>query len=492
MKARLMKRCVARLAAAALLSMSAATMSACSTSEKPATAALTPEQQKLNVDSFDQVWTTIRDRHFDATLGGLDWNALRDELRPKVASATTQSEARGHISDLIDRLGQSHFGIIPAAAYEDVAGRPTDAEPSEGNARAGTSGGNEAGGSKPGGDKAAAPESGSRESGWSGLWVRAVEGDVLVTHVVKGSPAEAAGIRAGHLVRSVDGRDLRAVLTRVGEAYAGKETAQSTLSFAAQSALSGSAGERVSLGIVDERDAERTIELVLAKPAGKATTLGSLPTIFVEFESRRITRPDGSQIGYVWFSSFLDPENLMAQISSALRSFRDCQGVIIDMRGNIGGLGAMAMGVGSFFVTQPATLGEMQSRNGSIRFVVNPRSNPLQTPLAVLIDECSVSTAEIFAGGMRDIGRAKLFGVRTAAAALPSTVERLPNGDGFQYAFANYISASGLVLEGNGVPPDVAAAPSRADLLAGRDPAIEAAAAWIGSGGQLPARAPVQ
>lgn len=483
MKATPVKRLVARLAAALVLSLSGASMNACTSTAAPAEATLTPEQQQQNVASFDQVWTTIRDRHFDATLGGLDWNALNDELRPKVASATTQSQARAHISSLIERLGQSHFGIIPASAYADVAGKPSASASSEKGASV----------AAPQADKPeASPESGVSESGWSGLWVRAVEGEVLVTHVVKGSPAEAAGIRPGHLVRRVNGRDLREMLGRVGEAYEGKNTVQSTLSFAAQSALSGSAGETISLGVLDERDNERVIDVVLAKPAGKATTLGSLPTIFVEFESRRITRPDGSQIGYVWFSSFLDPENLMSQISSALRSFKDCQGVIVDMRGNIGGLGAMAMGVGSFFVTQPATLGEMKSRNGSIRFVVNPRSNPLQTPLAVLIDECSVSTAEIFAGGMRDIGRAKLFGVRTAAAALPSTVERLPNGDGFQYAFANYISASGLVLEGNGVPPDVAAAPVRADLLAGKDPAIEAAVSWIASGGQLPPRTPVQ
>ena len=47
-------------------------------------AVLTADQRSKNVDSFDMIWTTIRDKHFDAKLGGLDWTAVHDELRPKV------------------------------------------------------------------------------------------------------------------------------------------------------------------------------------------------------------------------------------------------------------------------------------------------------------------------------------------------------------------------------------------------------------------------
>ena len=66
-----------------------------------------------------------------------------------------------------------------------------------------------------------------------------------------------------------------------------------------------------------------------------------------------------------------------------------------------------------------------------------------------------------------------------AGAALPSFIEKLPNGDGFQCATANYISQGGKPLEGLGVIPDVEAPPSRALLLEGRDAAIESAIHWI-------------
>ena len=69
----------------------------------------------------------------------------------------------------------------------------------------------------------------------------------------------------------------------------------------------------------------------------------------------------------------------------------------------------------------------------------------------------------------------------SVGAALPSVLERLPNGDGFQYVFANYISQGGAALEGAGVTPDVEACHTRTALLEGRDLVLEAAVDWIRS-----------
>ena len=77
-------------------------------------------QRQANVESFDRVWTAIRDEHWDPKLGGLDWNAVRDELRPKVEQAKTMAEAREVMEDMIGRLKQSHFAIIPREVYHDL------------------------------------------------------------------------------------------------------------------------------------------------------------------------------------------------------------------------------------------------------------------------------------------------------------------------------------------------------------------------------------
>jgi carboxyl-terminal processing protease len=85
------------------------------------------------------------------------------------------------------------------------------------------------------------------------------------------------------------------------------------------------------------------------------------------------------------------------------------------------------------------------------------------------------------AEGLKDLGRARIFGTRTAGAALLSLFDKLPDGDGFQYAIANYISEGGQQLEGLGVTPDVETPITREALLAGKDPALDAAVAWIES-----------
>jgi carboxyl-terminal processing protease len=157
-----------------------------------------------------------------------------------------------------------------------------------------------------------------------------------------------------------------------------------------------------------------------------------------------------------------------------------CTGLILDLRGNPGGIGGMAMGMAGFLVEESERrLGTMHMREASLNFVINPRPEVFKGRVAILLDATSASTSEILAGGLQELGRARVFGTRSAAAALPSVLELLPNGDGFQYAIANYVSAGGQPLEGIGVKPDVEVKLTREALLAGHDPVIDAALEWI-------------
>ena len=133
-----------------------------------------------------------------------------------------------------------------------------------------------------------------------------------------------------------------------------------------------------------------------------------------------------------------------------------------------------------WFIEKPdQRLGTMHMRQATIKFTVNPRLPVYRGPVATLVDGCSASTSEIFAEGMKDLGRARIFGTRTAGAALPSAIDKLPNGDGFQHAVADYISEGGKPLEGVGVIPDVEVKLTQKTLLAGRDPVLDAAIEWI-------------
>jgi carboxyl-terminal processing protease len=177
---------------------------------------------------------------------------------------------------------------------------------------------------------------------------------------------------------------------------------------------------------------------------------------------------------------FLDLVRVMGSFGSAIEACKSCDGLIIDLRGNPGGIGGMAMGMAGWLVDKPGQrLGTMYMRGATLNFVINPRAETFNGPVAVVVDGSSASTSEIFAGGLKDLGRARIFGEPTAAAALPSLIAKLPNGDGFQYAIANYISEGGQALEGNGVIPDSEVKLTRAALLAGHDSVIDAALDWI-------------
>jgi carboxyl-terminal processing protease len=403
---------------------------------------LTPEQRQLNVDSFEHIWQTIRDKHWDPTLGGLDWPAIREELLPRVAAAETMPAARAVMNDLISRLGQSHFQIIPADYYQDLD----------------------------------LPEAHGAASGEVGIDVRVVAGEALVTAVDQDSWAQRAGVRPGWQILAIDGREITKRLAHLEGEFAGKTFHDLILASAVSGRLQGDIGTKVTVRFLDATGRKLDCDLVRSVPRGRLVNFGNLPPQHVWIETRRL---DGG-IGYIAFNMFLDPTNVMQAFNDAMTTYLDAPGVIIDLRGNPGGLGAMAMGMAGWLVDRPGQrLGTMRMRENEIKFVMSVRPSTYAGPVAVLVDGLSASTSEILAGGLQDLGRARVFGSRSAGMALPSQIERLANGDGFQYAFANYISEGGQVLEGSGVTPDVVAEPTRAALLEGRDPALDAAIAWI-------------
>ncbi len=176
-----------------------------------------------------------------------------------------------------------------------------------------------------------------------------------------------------------------------------------------------------------------------------------------------------------------------ARFQRAIDEFRAVDGMVIDLRGNPGGLAAMMMGISGHFVTDRRPLGVMKTRDSELTFVANPRLvsadgmrvQPFAGPVAILVDALSGSATECFTGGMQAIKRARVFGETSMGQALPALFDKLPNGDLLIHAYADFVTADGTRLEGRGVVPDEIVTLKRADLLAGRDGPLEAALAWI-------------
>ena len=396
---------------------------------------LNTAQKQLNLDSFEAVWTTIRDQHWEKNPGGLDWQAVHDEFRPKIEKTQTMEDVRAVLRAMLDRLHQSHFAILPFAIYQDI-------------------------------------ESSEEGDGTPGFDVRALDGRAIVTEVVPGSAAAGAGVKTGWEVASAAGKELAPLVVQLKSVPDLHELA---LERAVMARITGPPGGTRRFIFLDGAGATRTLDLPLAPPRGEMAPFGNLPPQHVWFESKKL-----GNTGYVRFNMFLDLVRVMPSFGNAVEACQKCDGMIIDLRGNPGGIGGMAMGMAGWLVDKPGQrLGTMYMRGATLNFVINPRAATFNGSVAVLVDGASASTAEIFAGGLKDLGRARIFGTRTAAAALPSLIARLPNGDGFQYAIANYVSEGGQPLEGNGVTPDVEVKLTRAALLAGHDPVVDAALDWI-------------
>lgn len=408
----------------------------------PADAQLSKEETSKNLQSFDYIWRTIRDQHFDPTLGGVDWQAAYEELRPKVENAHSQEEARAAMRALIAKLNQSHFNIIAREAYANI----------DSPARKGDKGGS------------------------LGISVRVLDGEAVVVKVLPEGAASRAGVRPGWIVKLIEGFDVKSLFPAIEQEFAENPRKEFYLARSVESRLAGAIGDTLRVWFIDENDIEVEKSIVLEEEQGKKVVFGNFPPFYLRTESKIVAE----KVGYFSFSVFFDPLTLMPAFDSAIQSFFDLPGLIIDIRGNPGGIGAIPMGMAGWFIEEKnKDLGTMRTRSNTLRFVVNPRARTYRGKVAILVDGCSGSSAEIFAGGIQGYPGVKIFGTRTMGATLPSTAERLPNGDGFQYAMASYIARDGTELEGRGVFPDIEVTLSRDALLDGKDPVIERAIDWI-------------
>lgn len=409
-------------------------------------AALSPEQRRLNLESFDYVWKTVRDKHWDPQLGGIDWQAVHDQLRPKMAAATNEDEARKVLGNMLGELHQTHFGVIPAEAYQTF------------NVNA----------------KVDAP--GVTGEGQTGIDLRIAAGRAIVTGVEADSSAAAARVQTGWEVFRVDKAEIPPIISQLSGVSGNPRTAELMIARTVRARLDGEVGTAVTVEFHDIEQKPITRKMNRRAESGELTHFGFLPPMVVRFESRRLA--GGAE--YIRFNLFLQPDVVVTRFGQAIQECGHCPGVIIDLRGNPGGIGAMAMGMAGFLISKPdQKLGTMYMRTLPVRFVIFPRAEVYEGPVAVLVDGFTASTSEILAGGLQDLKRARVFGERTAGAALPSQIEKLPNGDGFQFAVANYVSEGGRQLEGNGVTPDVVVPFDRKALSQGRDPVLEAALGWL-------------
>jgi carboxyl-terminal processing protease len=397
-------------------------------------------------ETFDAAWKIIRDSHFDPTMNGLDWTAVRAELAPRAARARTDGELRGVINDMLGRLGVSHFALIPSGGAAN-GGAPADL------------------------------------SGSPGFDVRLVGAEFVVTAVDPAGGAAAAGVRPGWRLMSIDTMPTAELLSRLPTTMPDRLRHVEAWRMI-EMRVRGPRGSRASL-MFDNGIHDLAVNVERRAEVGQPATVGNLPTMFVRLKAEEQRTPAGGTAGVIGFNVWMPAVDPLFQ--KAIDRFRHRDGIVLDLRGNPGGLAAMIMGISGHFLEERKPLGIMKTRDAELRFAANPRLvsgagdrvQPFDGPLAIIVDGLTGSASECFAGGMQSLGRARIFGQTSMGQALPAMFDTLPNGDVLIHAMGDFVTADGTRLEGRGVVPDEAVAATRSDLLAGRDPVLAAALAWV-------------
>ncbi len=423
-----MKRVVSALLLAVALSVAAFAQAS-----RPEVMGVAPGPSELRQKTFDIVWRTVKDKHFDPTFGGVNWDKVREKYSPRAAEVKSDAELHSLLQQMLGELGQSHFGILPPEAV-------------------------------------ASDEASRQKEGDIGIDVRALDGRIVITSVDEGSKAASAGLKAGFVIEEVNGQPVQKVFERFSKTKLSPATANLYINRIVLGRINGEPGTSVRLAYLDGGDkrAEATVER--GKLKGEfSPAFGNFPPQHMKFESRRLA----GNIGYISFNIWVVP--MMERIREAIRAHSDASGIIIDLRGNPGGVGAMAPAIAGQLETKQVSLGTMRMRAGHNNFVAFPKPDAYKGPVIILIDGLSASTSEVFASGMQEIGRAIVVGETSVGAALPSVFEKLPTGAVFQYAIADFRTPRGVLIEGRGVVPDVKVKIERKKLLEGRDAQLDAA-----------------
>jgi len=392
-----------------------------------ATSSSLKAKERLQV--FEEIWKSIDRYYYDPDFGGVNWRDVHQSYLPKVRAVSDDKEFYSLMSSMTAELHDAHTRFFSPTQWEDL-------------------------------NKYQATSLGFR----AGF----VEESVVILDVTADSNAARAGVTPGMVVRAVNGKPIENALREA----AGKVLRSSSQRLTRLLVLAAafSAPPETTLDISLERADGSVLETKIARQV-----ISRPPKV----SSAQL--PSG--FGYIRFDGF--QQNLNSEFKTALEDLRQMPGVVLDLRQNGGGVLTDTMP--GFFFNQKTLFGIFMPRKQVGAFKRNGRTQGNQLyagrsdgqiysgPVVILISEYSGSVAEIFAAGMQDSGRATIVGSQSCGCVLGLGKSRVMKGGGvLQISELLWLSPKKRKLEGEGVIPDVAIAPTVASLLEGRDIVLEA------------------
>ena len=179
-------------------------------------------------------------------------------------------------------------------------------------------------------------------------------------------------------------------------------------------------------------------------------------------------------IGYIQITSFLGT-NVAEDFLSSLNSIKDTKGLILDLRGNTGGLLPNAVFITDLFLKE-GNIVSIVDRNG-IKSDINAQDKVslTQKPMIILIDGATASASEIVSGALKDYKMAVLVGEKTYGKGMVQKIYPMPNKTGMNLTIAKYLTPNGADINKKGILPDYVVKYTEEDYYAKKDPQLDEA-----------------
>ncbi len=245
-------------------------------------------------------------------------------------------------------------------------------------------------------------------------------------------------------------------------------------SLIARALLAGQPESAVTVKILNTKNIKRTITLTRQINGEKWFNFGVLPRSYSDFYATILP----GNVGYIQFTAFTTPMLLLFR-KAIVGELRHVKALIIDMRGNVGGMLMYPPWLAAWCSPETVPFGKLIIKGTTLQPKSFPQSKCFKGAVAILIDNYSYSCAEVFPAGMQDAKKARLFGTTTSGKCLPSMFFKLPCGFRLQTVTGSIVRPNGKEIEGVGVKPDEKVILSIQSLRKGQDNVIEAARNYL-------------
>ena len=276
-----------------------------------------------------------------------------------------------------------------------------------------------------------------------GVNIASIAGKINIINVIEGTPAQSANLLPNDIIIAIDGKDVSGMpLSDVANLVRGPENS--------------------IVEITVLRNKDKFLKKIVRK----------------EIKIKTVKSAMDKNIGYIQISSFLGTST-PNEFMEAVEKTKDADGLILDLRGNTGGLLPNAVFIANLFISDGNLVSIVGRNNYRYDIFAQNTEFSIDKPLIVLIDGASASASEILSGALKDYKKAKLLGTKTFGKGMVQRIMPLPNETGLNLTIAKYLTPNGSDINKIGISPDIEVKLTMDDLNNKKDVQLDTAKAIL-------------